>query len=288
MLLMVFALSTTANATIILDDWTIDLGAVTGEGLSGQISDIKQVTFHGIAHSQNLDTNNDGIASVGDFGFVDGHLVGTSLVNSGGSIIPGTGLNDIWEITFDFSVDGYNWAQDPVSGAISYTHIGPLNTDGILDIYVDNLSDGSSASTGTGDGYTDGTLVGSFLIQAGDGGIFTPTTFDGSDDATFTLISAMAGVFLDADGNDLSLGALLGITDSNFDADFGDLGYFSQAAPSNWGAYFAALGGGTQLAFYALEDGSATLATIPEPATLLLLGAGLLGIGAYGRRKMKK
>ena len=308
MFVFVLALSGPAKAIIIVDNWTLDLTGVDGLTMPPTtipISNIQQITYHGIAHNETVLEVAPVGSSVGDIGITDGSLAATGFVGSGGSIIS-TDLNDPtngFEFTFDYSIAGQNVA---VSGSsIEFTHLGPgtyggYTVDGVLDIWIDNLYDagGQQASTGTGDGYRDGTKIASMVVLPGDGGIFTPSTYDGSDDATFIATWVMSGVFLDEFGNDLSADpslVMMAITDSNFDADPINQNGFSLLEPTNWSTYFSLTAGGnppgdpsSSVAFYAMEDGSARIGVIPEPATMLLLGSGLFGLGFFGRKRTKK
>ena len=311
MFLVVLAFSTPAKAIIIVNDWTLDL---TGLGLGlEKVDDISQITFHGVGHVQTVvDGDASGTASVGDIGIYDSHLAATQLIDTGGSIITTTGLNnsfhpDPWEMTFKLSEAAQYTSL--AGSTLSYSHIAPgtyggETVDGILKMYIDTALD---ANTGTGNGYRNGTHIADLLINYPEpAGVFTTSTFDGAVDATFTAQWVMPNVFLDSSGNDLSTMpglVMMAITDSNFDGDPDNIGGFSHLEPTNWGAYFPTrLGGGEDssvppdgyadnsgpMAFYALEDGSAKIGVIPEPATMLLLGSGLLGLGFFGRKRTKK
>jgi len=228
----------------------------------------------------------------GEVGWVDGHLAATSFVDAVTHmpiVLTDNAkiLTSDFEMTFDFSVDNLQLGGPPNA---NFKHISPLNTDGLLDIWVDTTVD-SNASTG--DGYTDGVKIATFKVLTGDGGVFTPLTFDGSDDATFELVSTLPGVMLDSSNTDLSTvpgQVLLGITDSNFDGDPTKQGNFSLDAPTNWGSYFTETGAHSAIDFFAHEDGSYRLGLkpIPEPSTIVLLGMGLIGMAVAGRRNISR
>lgn len=68
----------------------------------------------------------------------------------------------------------------------------------------------------------------------------------------------------------------------NFSLD----GINSANFPANIGLVNGGLGSGPNFAFQA--DANQSFATVPEPSSIILLGAGLFGIGIFSRKKMKK
>jgi len=303
MFLVVLAFSTPAKAVMVLPSWDFDFSGIDGLAAGTTVLDVGQITYYGIAHAHVYDTDFSGTSDPGESFITDGLLTATGLTDSGGvQILPGvSNLGVTYEITFDFSVEGEFISRDPVTSVLTFIHSAPNNADGLLEMYVNNFANmppggtDGIADAGAGTGYQDGTLIATFIINPGldplDGGVFSPLSFDGSDDALFQLQSAIPGVIFDEYGNDLTtdpLNHLLAITDSNFDGDPTHTNGFSIIPPGSWPHALQAYG--SEIDFFAREDGSAVLGThpIPEPATMLLLGSGLLGLGAFGRRKTKR
>lgn len=289
-----------AWAGFVVDDWTLNLTGIDGLGAT-VINDIGQITFLGITHAQVVESYPTA-TGVETYSVVDGLLTATSFVNTVGSIINFTGLNNSYQMNFDFSVDSYTANQ--LANPATFVHLDPRNADGILDIWIDGPTGGiTAAENSTGANFQDGVKIASFQIVSGDGGVFSTSTFDGSDDATFSLIWALPNILFDKLGNDLSLlgETLLVYTDSNYDANpqnidpagfniGGAAGMTYAGIQDVWAGNtgFTYTGFGSAFSFYAEEDGSARLAVVPEPSTILLLGAGLLGLGIIGRKRMRK
>lgn len=288
--------SSSAGATIILDDWTLDLTGVDGIGAE-KIENVSSITYVGVAHIENPSYN----PVTGEaYGLVDGLLNATSFQDKNQATIASNVDTSAYQLTFDFSVDNYN--PDLFANPGTFTHVAPNFTDGLLDIWVDGPDNGfTQAIGGLGSGFQDGVQIAQFEIIPGDGGVFTVATRDGSDDASFSLVWALPGIFFDKNGNDLALlgDALVAITDSNLDADPNNVGGFNVGGgpgdylpnlEANWAANsgFTYDSTGTPFGFFVEEDGSARLAVVPEPSTFVLLFAGLIGLGFIGRKKVKK
>ena len=288
-LLLLFSVSTSAQALVIFNDWSLNLDAVGEPGVTGQIDNINQILFDGIAYSQTDDTNGNSTPDIGEIGATDGYLASYLYTETPGQPAP---TIESWgfEMTFDFSTNSVG--IDPATGS-SFEHLAAgttisnasLQRDGILDIYVDNTPD---ADINTGTGFTNGTLIAKLAYMQGLGGLFSPGTLDGHDDGTYQLIWALDNVLLDSNGNDLQDGIgtstyTIAITDTNFDGDDDENNTFD----STYGSSVWTPGTQSAVNFVASLNGSSSLgvAPIPEATTMLLFGFGLLGIAGINRKQ---
>jgi hypothetical protein len=287
-----------ANAAFLLNDWQIDFGAIVpGAQVVGGTSATSGIDFIGFNDSplNVIWHDSDGTAgwSIGDTytvltrGFVSGFgdnvsgAVAVPLLNFNGTL---AGLRG-FELTYDASLTIQITGGTP--GAPIWTHVA--NPADYLDFYIDDLSGlaatgGVKATPGTGAGYTDGVKVLTFTSVAGDGGSANIAgTLDGSDDATFVLTDVwVPGVFKTLAGEELAPGLTIGLVDTNFDLDSNNNGLLDETR----GGFGCTTTNQSVFFFCGVEDGTFRLATaVPAPATLGLLGAGLLGLASMGRRR---
>lgn len=279
-----------ANAAFLLDDWQIDFGnaalGITGGGVTSGIDAIGfndsplNVTYH--------DSDGTPGFSIGDTYTVLTKGVASSFINQDTGVIPQPLLN---YSGFLGGLEGYEVSYSArltirVTGGTIFAPVWEhfANPADYLDFYIDDLGLGGKANPATGTGYTDGVKVLTFTSVAGDGGSANVAgTLDGSDDVTFALTTVwVPGVFKTLGGAELTPGLTIGLVDSNFDLDSNNNGLLDETR----GGFGCTRSNQSPTFFCGVEDGTFRLATtVPTPATVGLLGAGLLGLAAFGRRR---
>ena len=273
-MLISFMTASSASATLVLmDDWTLLVGGK-------YIDNIDFLNYTGISHVNTTDDHLPTGLSAGDT-FTDHFVFKISpgdFENEGSGTITkyrnndGIGVGD-FELTGIVSLTGHHTAVDGDDADFEFD-------TGSFEMWLDLNSNATPAlGGGTVSGYDDGTNIASFALDFG-GGNFDFGLRDGNVDVNFLSTIMLSGYMFENDGTDFNTyGSLLAaITDSNSDET-------SLAWPTNWQAYTGQVVDSESWDLNLDIDGSSRFAVIPEPATMLLLGSGLIGLAGFGRKK---
>jgi hypothetical protein len=261
-----------ASAQIFLNDWSLNLTGTGGAAAGTTISEY--LDFVGASYIETTPTGATTFSFTNNGAYnVNGHDGGSPLLPQD-SILEMTGLYSGGTGTGQFG------------GDITFA------AGGLLDLYADTTTNFGTAtdagSPGTYYGANDGTPIGSFVQTSGTGTVDTTGVPNGQLTLIFEATSLAPGYWFDSAGTDLSTqvgsGLLFGFVTTN-------ASYVENPSAAVESDIVVALSGGTLPIigppddFVVGNNGQFRLSSVPEPASIALLGIGLLGAGLTRKRK---
>lgn len=286
-LIFLFVATSVASAsayTLAFQNW----GFNPNVGSTGLISSIDEITLLGLSLTNSVQTV-QGVPGDGTFSSFTTMQSSTFQNDNNNILYPASTLGIDYELTMIMRTNGYyKLNTTTLKNDLFFT-------DGWLEIYIDNNRNyGFDTDPTYIYGANDGLKIATFNLLNGTGTmdwhIINP---DGRTDLIFEATFLKEGYWFDTNGNNMAYSPhdplVLGFTDSN-NTILNDPSTVAINEFLESGLFYTSAGKAANLEFFLSSNGSFAPAPnpVPEPATMILLGWGLIGIAGWSRKLTKK